>query len=134
MNLVVKTIMTPEAKIQIYQDMTIEIRELDTYELLKINSLQSKAIHDALDPLVKQTVRATIDGVNYGLRDFPSGEPGLWFSSSFGNGHGSFHTLEGDVLKSFLIDNSIHNIKDLEGRACFVKEHENGYVEFLGLV
>jgi hypothetical protein len=131
---VIKTISLPDIRICIYDDMTMEISDLETQRTTRWTCRESMAIYDTLRSLCKTSVYATIEGVGYGMRDFRDGKPGLWFGTMWGDGLGSLQTLQGDELTCFLVENNIHNIKDLNGRKCLINEHENGHIDFLGLV
>lgn len=76
---------------------------------------------------------ATIDGVGFGLRDFPNGLPGLWFGVNWDGGFGALLCFQGEQVTRLIIDEKIHDVFDLNGKQCYISVKDN-IVSFLQLV
>jgi hypothetical protein len=68
----------------------------------------------------------------YGMRDFPSRKPGLWFTVYTDDSSASLQCFFGEEADRIFAEGGVHDVKDLNGRACYVRQ-DGGYVRFIRL-
>lgn len=69
-----------------------------------------------------------IADASYGLRDYS--KPGLWFTVNIPEGYSAGQVLFGEDADKFISDAQVSDVKNLNGRACWVNiEHSQMKVE-----
>lgn len=80
---------------------------------------------------------AVISGASVGLRDFPDGQPGLWFGVHWDDGRlGALIAFQGESAFKFIAENKIYAVEHLNGRKCIINDGGigAGRIEFVSLL
>ena len=74
---------------------------------------------------------AIMKGVGYGMRDAPV--PCLWFETYINDSAAALQCItDPEQIKQVLRDGNVYDVKDLEGKPCFVNV-SSGMIEFVRL-
>ena len=74
-------------------------------------------------------VLGIIKSPGYGCRDFP-GQVGLWFDVYISEHMAALQCFFGEEATKIIQDYGVYNVKDLEGKACWVDD-DKGYIRWI---
>jgi hypothetical protein len=67
--------------------------------------------------------------VGYGNRDL--GRPCLWFSTYIDESSAALQVLQGDEAEEVIRESGVYDVRDLEGKPCWVDTSEHGRIRFM---